>query len=229
MLQLLHAPHVQLVPLQVRVRVWFAQPPGHARVSISGEPGVQVADVVQVGPSTHAPQVQVPAQVRVPGRVPSPQAPHADVRISVAPIAHSPSSLQAHAPQVQSMPHVRACVPQLPQVPPISTSPIEHGPPPTHTPSSRQTPPSQTCRCVPQCIQGTVRGASPSVQSQLVGAVQAAQAPSVQRSTPSAHDELHGRSAMRPTLALASSQSTSEGTPSMSRSIEARQISSTHA
>ena len=145
-----------------------------------------------------------PEQVRDSGSEPSPQVPQGLVRVSVVPIAHSPSSLHAHAPHVQSTPHVRAWTPQRPQVPPISTVPIEHGPPPTHVPSSRQTPSSQTCVWVPQCMHGTVRGAVPGVQSQLVGAVHAAHTPSVQRSTPAAHDELHGRSAMRPTLALAS-------------------------
>ena len=145
-LHALQASHVQLVPLQLRVRVWLAQPPGHARDSISGVPGAHVAPVVHVPPVDHAPHVQRPEHDRVSVVVPSPHAPQGLDRISVAATAHSPSSLHPHAPQVQSRPHVRACVPQLPHMPPISTSPIEHGPPPMQTPSSRHTPPSQTWR-----------------------------------------------------------------------------------
>lgn len=224
-------PHVHEPVAQVRVRVWFAQPPGHARVSVSTMPGVHspLVPPLHVPNAPHAPHEHVAPQVRERLFVPVPHAPQEPLSVSIAPTAHSPSSVQAQAPQLQVMSHVRACVPQRPHIPPICTSPIEHGPPPTQVPSSRQTPPSQTCRCVPQCIHGTVRGATPSVQSQLVGAVHAAHVPSVQRSTPSAHAELHGRSAIRPTLALESSQSTSLVTPSMSTSSDTTQPSSRHA
>jgi hypothetical protein len=124
---------------------------------------------------------------------------------------------------VHVTPQVRACTPHRPQVPPISTSPIGQVPPPLQVPSSRQVPPSQTWRCIPHSMHETMRGASPSVQSQSVGAVHGFQRPSRQRSTPALHAELQGLSAMRPTLALASSQSCPEGTPSPSTSLSGTQ------
>lgn len=97
--------------------------------------------------------------------------------------------------------------------------PIEHTPVPVHVPESRQRPPSQTCICMPHIAHGIMRGGSPGVQLHVVGAVHAAHTPSVQRSTPVPQLELHVRSAMRPTVALMSSQSTLASTPSWSRSV----------
>jgi hypothetical protein len=44
---------------------------------------------------------------------------------------------------VQSAPHDRTCVPQLPHAPPISVSPGVHEPIPVHAPSFVQAPPLQ--------------------------------------------------------------------------------------
>ena len=44
-LHALHAPHVHIAPVHDRVRVWFAQPPGHACVPVSVAPGVHTPDV----------------------------------------------------------------------------------------------------------------------------------------------------------------------------------------
>jgi len=57
---------VQLVLLQLRVRVWFAQPPGHARDSESVAPEAHsVLAPAHAPKADHAPQPHVPSQVRV--------------------------------------------------------------------------------------------------------------------------------------------------------------------
>lgn len=146
-LQLPHAPQSQLVASQLRVRVRVPVPQlPHGPFSVSVMPGVQVPapPPEHVPHPLHAPQLQAAEQVRVRDCLPVPHVPHAWVSDSVAPIAQRPSSVHDHGPQVQSSRQTRACVPQLPHVPPISTSPIEHGPPPTQVPSSTHTPPVHT-------------------------------------------------------------------------------------
>lgn len=108
-------------------------------------------------------------------------------------------------------------------------SPGEQAPPPVQRPESVHTPSWQTCCCIPQRMHAIVRGGSPAVQSQLVGAVHAAQVPLVQRSTPVPQLEEHERSLVAPTLAFASSQSVAAGTPSPSpSSVAVRQTPLTH-
>jgi hypothetical protein len=109
---------------------------------------------------------------------------------------------------------MRVCIPHMPHVPPMSMSPGPHGPAPVQRPSSVHTPPEQICRCIPQCAHAIMRAGSPGVQSQLVGAVHAAQVPSVQRSTPVPQLELQLRSLVLPIDAFESSQSVAVGTPS---------------
>jgi hypothetical protein len=109
---------------------------------------------------------------------------------------------------------MRVCIPHMPQTPPMSISPGAHGPLPVQRPSSVHTPLLQICRCMPQCTQAIMRGGSPVVQSQLEGAVHAAQTPPLQRSTPVPHDELQARSDVEPTLAIESSQSIAAAMPS---------------
>lgn len=113
--------------------------------------------------------------------------------------------------------HTRRSVPQ-PQLPPVSMAPGEQSPIMPQPPSSTQRPDVHTWRCWPQRSQGIVRATLPSVQSQSVGAVQAAQTVSVQRWTPEPQSLMQVRSAVEPTVASPSSQSRLTGTPSLSRS-----------
>lgn len=226
--QLGHALHAdqapQLQPAAVsheRVRVWLAQPPGHACVCMSVWPGAHtpLSPPMQVLHALHAPHRQLAlSQVRERVCVPLPQVPHACEPESVMPATHTPSSMQAQAPHVQSAWQMRVCVPHIPHVPPVSMSPGEHGPPPVQRPESVQTPSWQICCCIPQRMHAIVRGGSPAVQSQLAGAVHAAHVPFVQRSTPVPQLEEHERSLIVPMLAFASSQSVDAGTPSPSPS-----------
>lgn len=222
-----HAPHAHVAASQLRERLRLPVPQlPQASDSIWVSPGEHspVPPPMHAPKADQAPQLQLPLQVRVRVRVPVPQVPQASELVSIMPSVHSPSSAQAHAPQVQSRPQVRAWTPHIPQRAPIWTSPMGQSPPPLHAPSSRHVPPSQTWRCIPQLLHGTIRGGSPGAQAHEVGAVHAAQRPSMQRSTPALHAELQGRSAIRPTLGLASSQSRSEGTPSPSTSMAATQV-----
>jgi hypothetical protein len=109
---------------------------------------------------------------------------------------------------------MRVCVPHMPHTPPVSMSPGAHGPLPVQRPSSVHTPALQICRCMPQRAHAIIRAGSPVVQSHVVGAVHAAQMPSVQRSTPVPQLELQVRSLVRPTVEVESSQSIAVGMPS---------------
>jgi len=74
---------------------------------------------------------------------------------------------------------------------------------------------------MPQRAHGIVRAGVPAVQSQSVGAVQAAHSPAVQISTPAPQAPLHGRSALSRTVGSVSSQSSAVDTPSPSASMAA--------
>lgn len=237
--QLGHAVHADQPPhshpaavSHERVRVWLAQPPGHVCDCMSVWPGEQVP----LSPPTHVLHaVQLPhwhvvlSHERERICVPLPHVPHACEPVSIIPAAQTPSSMQAHAPQVQSAWQTRVCVPHMPHVPPVSMSPGEHGPPPLQRPESVHTPSWQICCCIPQCMQAIVRGGSPAVQSQLVGAVHAPHVPFVQRSTPVPQLDEQARSLIVPTLGLASSQSVAAGTPSWSpSSVAGRHTPATH-
>lgn len=227
----LHVPQSQLVASQLRVRVWEPLPQfPHAWVSVSVMPGVQAPEP----PPEHVPyapqpsHVQSARQLRVRVWEPVPQVPHACISLPTAPSAQTPSPSHAHALHVQSSPHVRCSVPQLPHAPPEPSSPAEHGPAPVQVPSFTQSPPVQTWRCVPQCIQGSVRGAEPGSQSQAVGAEHAAHTPSVHRSTPAPHEPLHARSVVAPTVESESSQSKAASIPSPSTSEAGTHVPAEH-
>lgn len=146
--------------------------------------------------------------------VPVPHVPQVWSPLSVMPATHTPSPVHAHAPHVQSAWHMRVCWPHMPHAAPMSMSPGEQGPLPVQRPSSVHTPALQICRCMPQRAHAIIRGGSPVVQSQVVGAVHAAQTPSVQCSMPVPQLDVHECSDMRPTVADVSSQSRFAGMPS---------------
>lgn len=167
----------------------------------------------------NVPHVHEELQVRLRVSVPPQAGVHVRDSVSTAPAMHSPSSTQAMGPHWQSAPQWRSWRPQRPQVVPMSTSPGLHTPEPMHAPSSTHAPPEQICRCVPHIPQSRDRGVEPSTQSHVSGAVQVAHTPPVQRSTPAPHELEHSRSALEPTLASPSSQSTAASTPSPSASV----------
>ncbi len=218
----LHAPQSQVVALHVRVRdcVPSEQLP-QPRDSVCVSPGVQVP----APPPLHALQlpnaghVHAPSHVRWRTREPVPQPPQASISSWISPVAQTPSPSQAHAPHVQSMPHERRSVPQLPHVPPVPISPGEQGPAPVHVPSFSHRPPTQVCRCVPQFMQGVVRAGVPGSQSHVVGAEHSVHTPSVQRSMPAPQVPRHSCSSMRPALGSVSSQSMLTSMPSSSPSV----------
>jgi hypothetical protein len=212
-----HGPHVQLAALHVRVRECRPVPQlPQLCVSVSVAPGMHSTDSPPHAPQlVTEPQRQSMPHVRMRVCVPEPQRPHGWVSGSTVPAAHSPSSEHIHAPHVQSGWHSRACTPQLPQAAPISMLPGAHEPA-MQVPSSTHRPPTQICRCCPHIAHETMRGGAPASQSQLVGASHAAHTPSVQRSTPLPQSPEQVRSAVLPTAASKSSQSTPTSMPSPS-------------
>lgn len=178
-------------------------------------PGVQTPPPEHAPKAPHAPQPQVPLQVRVRERVPPA---HASVSVSTMPAMHSPSPVHTGAPQAQPIPQVRIEVPQRPQTPPGSTVPAMHSPLPAQAPAFIHSPATHSCCCVPQNPQGTSRGGAPSTHSHAGGAVHALQTPLEHCSTPTPQTDEHVRSASLPMPAVLSSQSSAVGTPSPSAS-----------
>ena len=116
-----HAPHVQDAPQTSCPQL---SPFAHGRVA----PGAQASPPLHAPQLPHPPQAHDPLHVRVRDRVPVPQDPQLSVCRSVVPIAHSPSPAQLNAPHAQLDPHMRCCIPQLPQLPAVSTSAGVHSP-----------------------------------------------------------------------------------------------------
>jgi hypothetical protein len=168
-------------------------------------------------PASAGPKRQVSRHMRVTRRMP--QFPHGSIVVCAAPGTHSPDSpLHRHGPQAHEASQVRTSRPHMPQAPPISVVPGVHTPGFMQAPSSVQRPSTHVCRCMPQNPHGTVRGASPALQSQVAGAVQGIHVPSRHCSTPVPHGLEQDRSASRPIAGFMSSQSSARGTPSPSLS-----------
>lgn len=207
--------------LQVRVRLRVAPPvQPTVVVAVSSSPGVHslLPGAEQVLQAFQEPHSQVALQLRVRSCMPRPQAPQSRCSLPISPGKQlPPSPTHMAAPQRQSEPQTSTSVPHAPQGPSIRISPGVQAPL-LHSPSSVQRPRAQICRWVPHRAQSMVRGASPSVQSQVVGALQGSQTPSVQRSTPPPQSLEQRRSRLLPAEGSRSSQSTSEGMPSLSRS-----------
>ena len=192
----------------------------HGSQPVRVAPGAHVPPPTQVLQPDQVPQLHVDElHVRVRDWLPVLQLPQLRVSRSVSPGVHSPAPPPTHvqAPQVQSDWQVRSSVPQ-PQAAPVWRVPGAQAPSPVHAPSFIHIPSTQVCRWVPHIPQSSSRGAEPTVQSHVVGALQVPQTPSVQASIPSPQELEQARSAVAPTVSSASSQSVVTGTPSPSAS-----------
>lgn len=187
-------------PQSIEQVVHVSLPPQSPSPQLGGQAPQSIRHVLQVSsalqsPSPHigghAPQsASQVAQVSPPPQVPSPhmtgQAPQSIEQVpQVSLPLHAPSPQEqspthSNSVQLHSVVQTRRSVPQ-PQLPPSSIEPGEHSPIMPQPPSSTHRPLVQTCRCWPQRSQGIVRATLSSVQSQSVGAVQAAHTVSVQR------------------------------------------------